>query len=68
MGDLIVFNPARAGARVGTAPFDRGTVVIFTGVWRERDKDEGCETKRARRVSRRRSGKSGGKLGGGPQK
>ena len=65
MGDLIVFKPARGGARVGAAPIDHGTVVVFTGVWQERFKDKGNETKRARRVSGRRSGKSGGKPVGG---
>jgi hypothetical protein len=68
MGDLIVFKPARGGARVGTAPIDQGTVVVFTGVWQERYKDDGCETKRARRVLGRRSGKSGGKPGSSTQK
>jgi hypothetical protein len=53
---------------VGTIPIDHDTVVVFTGVWQERQKDDGYETKRARRVSGRRSGKSGGKRGGGPQK
>jgi hypothetical protein len=53
---------------VGAAPIDRGTVVVFTGVWQERFKDKGNETKRARSVSERRSGKSGGKpVGGGRQ-
>jgi hypothetical protein len=68
VGDLIVFKPARGGARVGAARIDDGTVVVFTGVWQERYKDKGSETKRARRVSGRRLGKSGGKAGGGPQK
>jgi hypothetical protein len=68
VGDLIVFKPGRGGARVGAAPIDQGTVVVFTDVWQERHKDEGSETKHARRVSGRRSGKSGGKRGGGPQK
>jgi hypothetical protein len=68
MGDLIAFKPASVGARVGAAPIDHGTVVVFTGVWRERYKDKGSETKRARRVSGRRSGKSVGKPSGGPQK
>jgi hypothetical protein len=67
VGDLIVFKPVRGGARVGAAPIDHGTVVVFTGVWQERHNDEGSETKHARRVSGRRSGKSGGKRGGGPQ-
>jgi hypothetical protein len=53
---------------VVAAPIGHGTVVVFTGVWQERHKDKGCETKRARRVSGRRSGKSGGKSSGGPQK
>jgi hypothetical protein len=65
MGDLIVFKSARGGARVGAAPIDHGTVVVFTGVWRERLKDKGNETKGARRVSGRRPGKSGGKPSGG---
>jgi hypothetical protein len=68
VGDLIVFKLAKGGARVGAAPIDHGTVVVFTGVWQERHKGKGCETKRARRVSGRRPGKSGGKPGGGPQK
>jgi hypothetical protein len=68
VGDLIAFKPAKGGARVGAALIDHGTVVVFTGVWQERHKDKGCETKRARRVSGRRSGKSGGKPGGGSQK
>jgi hypothetical protein len=68
VGKLIVFKPARGGARVGAAPIDHGTVVVFTGVWQERLQDKGSETKRARRVSGRRSGKSGGKPSGGPQK
>jgi hypothetical protein len=68
VGDLIVFKPARGGARVGAAPIDHSTVVIFTGIWQERHKDKDSETKRVRRVSGRRSGKSGGKPGGGPQK
>jgi hypothetical protein len=68
VGDLIVFKPARGGARVGAAAIDHGTVVVFTGVWQERHEDESSEIKRARRVSGRRSGKSGGKPGGGPQK
>jgi hypothetical protein len=67
VGDLIVFKPARGSARVGAAPIDHGTVVVFTGVWQERLKDKGNETKRARRVSGRRSGKSSGKPGGGRQ-
>jgi len=66
VGDLIVFKPARGGARV--APIEHGTVVVFTGVWQQRHKDKGCETKRALRVSARRSGKSGSKPSGGPQK
>ncbi|MGA7383656.1 MAG: hypothetical protein WBW81_02840 [Methylocella sp.] len=32
VGDLIVFKPARGGARAGTAPVDHGMVVVFTGV------------------------------------
>jgi hypothetical protein len=68
VGDLIVFKPARGGARVGAARIDDGTVVVFTGVWQERYKDKGSETKRARRVSGRRLEKSGGKTGGGAQK
>jgi hypothetical protein len=68
VGDLIVFKPVRGGARAGAAPIDHGTVVVFTGVWQERHNDEDGETKRARRVSGRRSGKSGGKRGGSPQK
>ena len=68
VGELIVFKPARGGARVGAAPIDHGTVVVFTGVWQERHKDKSSETKHTRRVSARRSGKSGGKPGGGPQK
>jgi hypothetical protein len=68
VGDLIVFKPARGSARVGAAPIDHGTVVVFTGVWRKRLQDKGNETKRARRVSGRRSRKSGGKPGGAPQK
>jgi len=68
VGDLIVFKPARGGARIGVAPIDHGTVVVFTGVWQERHKDKGSETNRARRVSGRRTEKSGGKPGGGPQK
>jgi hypothetical protein len=67
VGKLIVFKPARGGARVGAAPIDHGTVVVFTGVWQERLQDKGSETKRARRVSGRRLGKSGRKPGGGPQ-
>jgi hypothetical protein len=65
VGDLIVFKQARGGARERAAQIDHGTVVVFTGVWQERHEDEGSETKRARRVSGRRSGKSGGKPGGG---
>jgi hypothetical protein len=68
VGDLIVFKPARGGARAWAAPIDHGKVVVFTGVWQERLEDKGSETKSARRVSGRRSGKSGGKPCGGPQK
>jgi hypothetical protein len=68
VGELIVFKQARGGARGGAAPIDHGTVVVFTGVWQERHKDKSSETKRTRRVSARRSGKSGGKPGDGPQK
>jgi hypothetical protein len=68
VGDLIVFKPARGGARAGAAPIGHGTVVVFTGVWQQRLKDKDGETKRARRVSGRQSGKSAGKPGGGPQK
>jgi hypothetical protein len=68
VGDLIAFKPARVGVPLRAAPIDHGTVVVFTGVWQERLKDKGSETKRARRVSGRRSGKSGGKPSGGPQK
>jgi hypothetical protein len=68
VGDLIVFKPERGGARVVAAPIGHGTIVVFTGVWQQRHKDKGCETKRARRVSGRRSGKSGGKSSGGPRK
>ena len=67
VGDLIVFKPAGGGVPLRAVPIDHGTVVVFTGVWRERLKDKGSETKRARRVSGRRSGKSGGKPGGGRQ-
>jgi hypothetical protein len=67
VGDLIAFKLASGGARVGAAPIDHGTVVVFTGVWQERLNDKGGETKRARRVSGRRSGKSGGRPGGDPQ-
>jgi hypothetical protein len=68
VGDLIVFKPARGGEHLMAAPAGHGTVVVFTGVWRERLQDKGSETKRARRVPGRRSGKSSGKPGGGPQK
>jgi hypothetical protein len=67
VGDLIVFKPVSGGARVGAAPIDHGTVVVFTGIWQERLQDKGSGTKRARRLSERRSGKSGGKPGGGRQ-
>jgi hypothetical protein len=68
VSDLIAFKPARVGVPLTTAPLGHGTVVFFTGVRQERHKDEGSETKRARRVSGRRSGKSGGMPGGDPQK
>ncbi|MGH6800866.1 MAG: hypothetical protein ACRECZ_05525, partial [Methylocella sp.] len=65
---LIAFKPARVGVPLRAATIDHGTVVFFTGVRQERHKDEDGETKRARRVAGRRSGKSGSKPGGGPQK
>jgi hypothetical protein len=68
VGDLIVFKPARDGVHLMAAPIGHGAVVVFTGVWRERLQDKGSETKRARRVPGRRSRKSSGKPGGGPQK
>jgi len=68
VGDLIAFKPARVGVHLRVAPIGHGTVVFFTGVRQERHIDKAGETKRARRVLGRRSGKSGGKPGGGPQK
>ncbi len=50
------------------SPVGHGTVVVFTGIWRERLQDKDNETKRARRVRGKRSRKSGGKPGGVPQK
>jgi len=67
VGDLIAFKPASAGVHLSAAPISHGTLVFFTGVRQERHKDEDSKTKRARRVSARRSGKSRGKPGGGPQ-
>ena len=58
MGDLIVFKPMRGGARVGAAPIDHGTVVVFTGVWQERHSDEDGETKRARPFREGKRGKA----------
>jgi hypothetical protein len=68
VGDLIAFKPARVGVHLRTAPLGHGTVVFFTGVRLERQKDKGSESKRARRVSGKRSGKSGGKPGSRLQK
>ncbi|MGQ0445006.1 MAG: hypothetical protein ACT4O2_07750 [Beijerinckiaceae bacterium] len=64
MGDLIVFKPATGGVHLRVAPIGHGTVVFFTGVRQERHTDEGRATKRARRDSKKRPQKNGGKLGG----
>ncbi|MGH6794731.1 MAG: hypothetical protein ACREDH_05920, partial [Methylocella sp.] len=65
---LIAFKPAAGCVHFRAVPICHGTVVFFTGVWRERDDGECSETKRTRRVSGRRPGKSGGKPGGRLQK
>lgn len=64
MGDLIAFKPATGGVHLRATPIGHGTVVFFTGVRQERHIDEGRVTKRARRDSKKRPQKSGGKLGG----
>jgi hypothetical protein len=64
VGDLIAFKPATGSVRLGATPIGHGTVVFFTGVRQERHKDKGRATKRARRDSKKRPQKGGGKLGG----
>jgi hypothetical protein len=64
LGELIAFKPARLGLRLKAAPVDHATIVIFTGVWRERPADQVSQRKRVRRISGKRSKKSDGKLDG----
>lgn len=64
MGDLIAFKPAPGGVHLRVTPIGHGTVVFFTGVRQERHADEGRAPKRARRDSKKRPRKTGGKLGG----
>ena len=65
MGELIAFKPALGGRRVRpAAPLRHGTVVVFTGIWQERPKEAGSETKRTRRSSGKRPKKKIGKRGG----
>jgi hypothetical protein len=62
MGELIAFKPA-SGVRLRAAPVNRGTVIVFAGLWQERPKDNESKAKRARQRSRRRSRQTAGKSG-----
>ena len=62
MGELIAFKPA-SGVRLRPAPINRGTVIIFAGLWQERPKDTDTKAKRARQRPRRGSRQTAGKSG-----
>jgi len=64
LGELIAFKPATGNTRSRTAPGDYATIVIFTGVWRERQAGIESQTKRRRRVSGKRPKKNTGKPDG----
>jgi hypothetical protein len=73
MGDLIAFKPKKLAIRPRAASDEQGTVVIFTGVRRERAENleiapvKARKTRRIRKVSESYPGKCKGKAGVGKQ-
>ena len=69
MGELVAFRPAKRSSSSREAFLERGIVVIFTGVRKERIRDQECAAPkiaaggRTRGATKRRPGKCKGKAG-----
>lgn len=63
MGEVILFKLAQAG-RANLAPGGSSTIILFTGIRRERIDEQSPVTKSVRQVQRKRSEKGKGKAEG----